>query len=248
VDPQNIITNQFPPPVVIEALLVDDHPVKNTAGLSGMQIPPGRHRFEFQYTGLSFIAPEKMQFRYQLEGIDHEWINAHARRVATYNYVPPGQYTFQVIACNSDGVWNNLGARTTFKVLPYYWQTLQFRILAGMMVIAATSGIAWFGAQQRIRRKLERSERQRAVEHERARIANDIHDDLGTHLTRITMLSESARGELDDPHQAENELNQIYDTARELTRAMDEIVWAVNPKHDTLDSLVSYLEQFGKGG
>jgi signal transduction histidine kinase len=246
VDPQNIITNQFPPPVVIEAVLVDDRPVKNTAVSPGLQIPPGRHRFEFQYAGLSFIAPEKMQFRYQLEGFDREWVNAQTRRVATYNYVPPGQYTFQVIACNSDGVWNNLGAKITFKVLPYFWQTLQFRILAGMMVIAASSGIAWFGARQRIRRKLERSERQRAIEHERARIANDIHDDLGAHLTRITMLSESARAELDDPHQAEIELNQIYDMARELTRAMDEIVWAVNPKHDTLDSLVSYLEQFAQ--
>jgi signal transduction histidine kinase/ligand-binding sensor domain-containing protein len=246
VDPQNIITNQFPPPVVIEALLVDDHLEKYAAGSPVLQIPPGRHRFEFQYTGLSFIAPEKMQFRYQLEGFDREWVDAQTRRVATYNYVLPGQYTFKVIACNSDGVWNNLGARITFKVLPFYWQTLQFRILAGVMVIAASSGIAWFGTRWRIRRKLELSERQRAIEHERARIANDIHDDLGTHLTRITMLSESARGELDDPHQAEIELNQIYNTARELTRAMDEIVWAVNPKHDTLDSLVSYLEQFAQ--
>ncbi len=246
VDPQNIITNQFPPPVVIEAVLVDDRPEKTPAGSPVLQVPPGRHRFEFQYTGLSFIAPEKMQFRYQLAGFDQEWVNAQTRRVATYNYVPPGQYTFQVIACNSDGVWNNLGAKITFKVLPYYWQTLQFRILAGMMVIAASSGIAWFGTRWRIRRKLELSERQRAIEHERARIANDIHDDLGTHLTRITMLSESAQGELDDPRQAEIELNQIYDTARELTRAMDEIVWAVNPKHDTLDSLVSYLEQFAQ--
>ena len=246
VDPQNIITNQFPPPVVIEAVLVDDRPVKNTAGSPVLQIPPGRHRFEFQYAGLSFIAPEKMQFRYQLAGFDQEWVNAQTRRVATYNYVPPGQYTFQVIACNSDGVWNNLGAKIIFKVLPYYWQTLQFRILAGIMVIAASSGIAWFGTRWRIRRKLELSERQRAIEHERARIANDIHDDLGTHLTRITMLSESARAELDDPRQVESELHQIYDTARELTRAMDEIVWAVNPKHDTLDSLVSYLEQFAQ--
>ena len=187
-----------------------------------------------------------MQFKYRLDGYDREWVNAQTRRVATYNYVPPGQYTFQVVACNSDGVWNNLGAKITFQVLPYYWQTLQFRILAGAMVIAASSGIAWFGARLRIRRKLELSERQRAIEHERARIANDIHDDLGTHLTRITMLSESARAELDDPRQAESELHQIYDTARELTRAMDEIVWAVNPKHDTLDSLVSYLEQFAQ--
>ena len=83
-------------------------------------------------------------------------MNAQTRRVATYNYVPPGQYTFQVIACNSDGVWNNLGASITFEVLPYFWQTLQFRILAGIMVIAASGGIVWFGTRRRMRRKLER--------------------------------------------------------------------------------------------
>ena len=143
VDPQNIITNQFPPPVVIEAVLVDDHLVKNTAGSPVLHIPPGRHQFEFQYSGLSFIAPEKMQFKCQLEGFDNEWLNAQTRRVATYNYVPPGEYTFRVIACNSDGVWNNIGARFTFDVSPYYWQTLRFRILAGMMMVAASSGIAW---------------------------------------------------------------------------------------------------------
>jgi signal transduction histidine kinase len=95
-----------------------------------------------------------------------------------------------------------------------------------------------------MRRKLERLERQRAVEHERARIAHDIHDDLGATLTRITMLSDPARIEAEGPPQAAANLNRIYDTARELTRSMDEIVWAVNPQHDTLDSLVAYLEKF----
>ncbi len=94
-------------------------------------------------------------------------------------------------------------------------------------------------------RKLERLERQRAVERERTRIAKDIHDDLGASLTRITMLSQSARVELEHSPAA-SDLDRIYDTARELTRAMDEIVWAVNPKHDTLDSLATYLGKFAQ--
>ena len=93
-------------------------------------------------------------------------------------------------------------------------------------------------------RKLERLEQQRAVERERARIAQDIHDDLGVHLTRITMLSESASEELDDPAGARRTSARFIDTARELTRSMDEIVWAVNPRHDTMESLASYLEKF----
>jgi signal transduction histidine kinase len=97
-----------------------------------------------------------------------------------------------------------------------------------------------------LHRKLERLERQQAIERERARIAKDIHDDLGASLTRITMLSQSVRGEVEESAPAAEDLDRIYSTARELTRAMDEIVWAVNPQHDTLDSLATYLGRFAQ--
>jgi len=107
------------------------------------------------------------------------------------------------------------------------------------------SGGLWI-ARRRMRLKLERLERLRAVEHERARIAQDIHDNLGANLTRISLLTESAHNELENPAQAAAQLERIYGTTRELTRAMDEIVWAVNPQHDTLDSLASYLGNFAQ--
>ena len=246
VDPQNVEKNFLPPPVVIEAVRVDDHLVAGTTNAGPLRIPPGRHRVDFQYTGLSFVAPEKVRFKYRLAGLDTEWVDWGTKRIVNYNYIPPGNYTFRVIACNNDDVWNDQGAGIAFDVLPYFWQTLWFRVLALALTIAASGGFVWFIARRRMRRKLERLEQQRAVEHERARIAHDIHDDLGAHLTRITMLSESASGELDNPARAAAGLNQIYDTARELTRAMDEIVWAVNPRHDTLESLVNYLEKFAQ--
>ena len=187
-----------------------------------------------------------MQFKYRLNGFETEWINAGDQRTVNYNYIPPGHYSFQVIACNNDGIWNKTGASLPFSVLPYFWQTLWFRILAWIGIVTASGGLVWFETRRRMRRKLERLEWQRAVEHERARIAHDIHDDLGAHLTRISMLSESARSELDNPERAAAGLNQIYKTAHELTRAMDEIVWAVNPRHDTLEGLTSYLEKFAQ--
>jgi signal transduction histidine kinase len=95
--------------------------------------------------------------------------------------------------------------------------------------------------RSRSRRRLERLEAQRKLEQERARIAKDIHDDLGASLTHITMLSQSARAHLGDLPEAGAEVDQIYGTARELTRSMEEVVWAVSPKHDTLDSLANYL-------
>jgi signal transduction histidine kinase/ligand-binding sensor domain-containing protein len=247
VNPRDVEANPLPPPVVIEEVRVDDQPLpREESSSSPLKIPPGRHRFEFQYTGLSFVDPEKVRFQYRLNGFEKDWVNAGTKRTVNYNYIPPGTYSFQVIGCNNDGVWNETGASIPFSVLPYFWQTLWFHILAWTMIVAASGGLVWFDTRRRMRQKLERLEWQRAVEHERARIAHDIHDDLGAHLTRISMLSESARGELDNPERATAGLNQIYDTARELTRAMDEIVWAVNPRHDTLEGLASYLEKFAQ--
>jgi signal transduction histidine kinase/ligand-binding sensor domain-containing protein len=247
INPLDVGFNPLPPPVVIEKMQVDERPLMVEQSSSKLlTVPPGRHRFEFQYTGLSFVDPEKVQFQYRMDGLEKDWVNAGTKRTANYNYIPPGNYTFEVIACNNDGIWNKTGADIHFKVLPYFWQTLSFQILVGIVIVAASGGLVWFGTQRRMQRKLERLEWQRAVEHERARIAHDIHDDLGSHLTRIAMLSESARGELDDPEQAIIGLNKIYDTVRELTRAMDEIVWAVNPRHDNLEGLTSYLEKFAQ--
>jgi signal transduction histidine kinase/ligand-binding sensor domain-containing protein len=246
IDPQNATTNELSPPVLIEGLLVDNQPVAGLASLSPLKIPPGHHRFEFQYTGLSFAAPEKVRFKHRLDRLDADWVDAGTKRTAEYPYIPPGDYTFRVIACNNDGVWNETGASLAFTVLPYFWQTTWFRMLGMSEIILFTGAGAWYGTRRRMRRKLEFLEHQQAVERERTRIAKDIHDDLGASLTRITMLSQSVRGELGNSPEATIQVDQIYSTARELTRAMDEIVWAVNPENDTLDSLASYLGKFAQ--
>lgn len=213
---------------------------------TALQVPPGRRRVEVQYAGLSFIAPDKMAFRYKLEGLERDWQDAGAQRVATYSYLPPGHYTFRVIACNNDNLWNEAGASLALVVAPYFWQTWWFQaVLLGCGAAAVGAAVLW-ATRRRLRRKLEQLERQRALERERARIARDIHDDLGASLTRITMLSQSVRGEVEGQPQTSADVDRIYDTARELTRAMDEIVWAVNPTHDTLDSLVTYLGRFAQ--
>src|SRR5207302_6183095 len=133
-----------------------------------------------------------------------------------------------------------------FSVLPWFWQTLWFKT-AALTIGAALVAVAVLAVtRRRLRRKLEALEQQRALERERARIARDIHDDLGASLTSITMLSQTVRSELEAEPQTVADVDQIYRTARELTRAMDEIVWAVNPKHDTLDSLATYLGRFAQ--
>ncbi|MDW8310092.1 MAG: two-component regulator propeller domain-containing protein, partial [Verrucomicrobiales bacterium] len=246
VNPDRVWTNPLPPPVWIEALLVEGQPTELPPPVGVVQIPPGRRRLEFQFTGLSFVVPEKVRFKYRLEGLESEWLDAGAARKVNYSYVPPGKYTFRVIACNNDGVWNETGAQLALVVQPFFWETLGFRVALGSLALAAVAGGVWFETRRRLHRKLERAERQRAIERERSRIARDIHDDLGASLTRITMLCQTARADLHRPEQAAEDLDRIYGTARELTRALDEIVWAVNPRHDTLDSLANYLGRFAQ--
>jgi signal transduction histidine kinase len=256
IDPRNVRTNPIPPKVVIEELLVDGG-AKNwlapqsRAGKAldeepAVTIPPGARRFQFRYTALSLVAPERVRFRYRLAGLEKGWEEAGPARTADYSPLPPGPYVFQVAACNNDGVWNMSGASVALTVLPYFWQTWWF----GTAIVLAASGMVAASVRsvtkRRMRRKLETIERQRLLERERTRIAKDIHDDLGASLTRITLLSQTARADLENPARAEADLEQIYQTARELTRAMDEIVWAVNPQHDTLDSLVTYLGRFAQ--
>ena len=247
VDPAKVILNSLPPPVIIEEVRVDDRPLTIGAlGAAPSKIPPGRHRFDFQYTALSFISPEKMQFKYRLTGLDNAWINAGTKRLASYDYIPPGSYSFQVIACNNDDVWNQTGASIAFSILPFFWQTMWFRFTGLAALLAISGGAVWFDTRRRMNRKLEQAERQRDIERERTRIARDIHDDLGSRLTSITMISESARAEIDHPDQVAKGLGRIYDTARELTRSMDEIVWALSPRHDTLESYATYFEKFAQ--
>jgi ligand-binding sensor domain-containing protein/signal transduction histidine kinase len=271
VDLANVTTNAVPPPVVIEELLLDGTktnnwlralPVSASAASPGpgspgavragsgiakpLRIPPGYRRFEFHYTALSFIAPDKVRFRRKLEGLQNDWVDVGGKRSVEYPFLPPGNYTFKVIACNNDEIWNETGASVAFTVLPHFWQTIVFQgssMAAGVGTVAV--GILWT-VRRRHRRKLEYLERQNALERERARIARDIHDDLGASLTRISMLSETVRGELQSIPAAAGEVEQIHSTAREITRAMDEIVWAVNPKYDTLDSLAAYLSRFAQ--
>jgi len=242
VNPNEVRINQLPPPMALEEVLVDGQPVTNAS--PPLRILPGRNRLEFHYTALSLVAPEKVRFKRRLEGLEKDWVDAGVRRVANYSFVPPGDYVFRVIAANNDGVWNETGIALPFTVLPHFWQTWWFHFLGGLMTVLLVSGLVWFDTRRRLRRRLEKLEREQAVERERTRIAKDIHDDLGASLTRITMLSQSVRGETQIPEYVSTNLERIFSTARELTRALDEIVWAVNPRHDTLDSLANYLSRF----
>jgi streptogramin lyase len=180
IDPSDVKKNQLAPPVVIEELMVDGQSLPELQRATvPLQIPPGRHRFEFRFTGLSLTVPEKVRFKHRLEGLEPEWGEPDSKRSADYSYIPPGDYTFRVMACNNDGVWSDNQTALRFTVLPLFWQTWWFRMLYVISGGAVVAGTVIFATRRRLERKLERLEQQRALERERARIAKDIHDDLG---------------------------------------------------------------------
>ena len=259
-DPHARLADALAPPVALEETYVDGTALEltrtpaapsaensvpaETATTNQVVLRPGRHRLEFLYTGMSFSAPERVRFRYRLEGLDPDWVEAGTRRTAFYNYVPPGNYRFRVIACDSGGAWNEAGASLDLVVLPHFWQARWFIVLTGACILGTVGGAARVLERRKAQRRLRQMEQERALERERARIAQDLHDDLGSSLTRISLLSDLAKADKDNPSLVEAHAQKISHSAGQTVRALEEIVWALRPGSDSLQSLVEYITHF----
>lgn len=251
VDPAQQQLSLRPPPVLIEQVTLDGTalaPHPPPAGeddpeeyLPRVELPPGSVNLELAYTAPSFTAPNRVRFRYRMEPLDATWQDAQGRRAAYYMRLPPGRYTFRVSACNPDGIWNETGAALAVIVHPYFWQTWWFLVGLGVAVVAGIGAGVRFATQRKYARQMAALEMKAAIEQERSRIAKDIHDDLGANLTQITMLSEMGETALSDRGRAAQHFDRIARHARRGVQSLDEIVWAVNPKNDTLPRLVDYI-------
>jgi len=230
IDPATMTTNAQPPPVMIEAIKIDNETVRidNENGAAtrsepAFQITPRQQNFEIQYTALSFINSENLRFKYKLEGLDRDWVEAGTRRTAYFSYVPPGKYTFRVIAANSDGVWNTEGKSVRITVLPPFYRTWWFLTLAAL----GAGGAVFAAFKSRVRQIEHRQAAQQAFarqllesqEAERKRIAAEIHDGLGQTLAIIknrALLGESTSTDLDSARE------QFDLIAAQSTQAIDE--------------------------
>jgi ligand-binding sensor domain-containing protein/signal transduction histidine kinase len=180
VDPAHFPVNLVPPPVAIERFAVDDRDQPLRGAGESVPVPAGHNHFQFDYAGLSFVAPQKVRYRFMLEGFDHNWTEAGSRRIAYYTNIPPGHYTFRVQAANNDGVWNTQGAALGFDLRPHFYQTVWF--YAALAVALGAVLLLLF------RLRLLRAEREfRAVLGERNRIAREIHDTLAQGYVGISV-------------------------------------------------------------
>jgi signal transduction histidine kinase/ligand-binding sensor domain-containing protein len=251
VDPAQLTSNTNPPPVIIESIWVDSqlqgHETLRSPVMRDVVIPAAKESLEIHYTSINLPAPDLGQFKYRLTGHENNWMTVEPqRRYARYSKLPHGHYTFEVKACNEDGLWNEVPAVLTVTVLPPFWQTWWFISGTSLCFLAMIVGSVHYVSTQKLQRQLAALRQQELLEKERARIARDLHDQLGANLTQVALLGELAETDKDLPNEVEAHAKQISQTARETTRALDEIVWTVNPSNDTLDGLINYVCKYAQ--
>jgi ligand-binding sensor domain-containing protein/signal transduction histidine kinase len=267
-NPADLADNQHPPPVIIEEARIDDevvgeyrlapgvatdatavpaaHVPASPVSLGGSDaaegppriiVQPHQRRIEFRYTGLSLAAPAKVRFRHRMEGFDPDWVYPGTDREVSYTRLPPGDYRFRVSACNGSGVWNETGASLAVGVLPAFHQTWWFRVLVLAGVAGGVSGVVFLLLHLRVARMNQ-------LARLRGRIASDLHDEIGSNLGGIVLLSDLARQAPAIPPEAQTSLAEIHATAQRTATAMRDIVWFLNPDFDTLTDMVARMREF----
>jgi signal transduction histidine kinase/ligand-binding sensor domain-containing protein len=234
VNPNDLRVNRLAPPVHIEEVLVNGQAItatgQGTLPPRRIDVPAGQHYFELRYTALSFTAPDKVRFRWRLHGAEREWVGGGPERVATFSYLPPGNYQFSVVACNNDGIWTEATAELELIVPPFFWQTWWFKLASAL----AIAGVLFLYYSVRM-------DRLRALQRLRLRIARDLHDEVGANLGSVSLLAQmmETNPNAEDARQVRGIVSQTVDTLRD-------IVWFIDPTHERLSDLVVRLRDTAK--
>ena len=241
--PSKLKDNPYVPPVVITDFNIFNNPVpiglKNSplkeyiGKTDEIKLSYYQNVFSFEFAALDYTAPNKNQYAYMMEGFDKGWVKSGNRHFVTYTNLDPGNYTFYVRGSNNDGVWNTEGASIKIIILPPFWRTWWFifcSFIAGGFLIV-------FLISYRIRHLLN-------IERFRTKLAADLHDNIGSSLTEISIISEVISKKLESFDAAAESINYlkiISDKSRSLIDNMSDIVWLVNPKRDSLYDLILRL-------
>jgi signal transduction histidine kinase/ligand-binding sensor domain-containing protein len=215
--------------------------LNDTAAASIFTLNSTVYSMEFRFTVAELGEPEALHFQHYLEGIDPRWVDNGSDRVVRYGRMPYGKYQFRIRASRGDNNWYEMETPFAFQLEPPLWLSSAAMLFYGLLIL----GLVMLGVRQisvrRLRRTLARLAQQQAMEKERMRIAQNMHDEIGSKLTRISFLSELVSSGKEPS--GEN-IRSIATTSRKLLQTLDEIVWAVNPQNDTVEYLASYLGHY----
>ncbi len=224
IDPRHLPFNKLPPPVHIERIVADG---KTHDAESGLRLPPHVRDLEIEYTALSLVVPEKVHFRYRLEGQDADWKEVVNDRRVQYSNLAPGPYRFRLMACNNSGVWNEAGDTLDFSIAPAYWQTNWFRALC----VAAFLALLWGLYQVRLRQMARQFNMTlEARVNERIRIARDLHDTLLQSFHGLLLRFQAAANLLPE---------RPKEARRTLEGAIDQAAQAITEGRDAVEGLRS---------
>lgn len=247
----DIVANTNPPPVTIQALILDGMDLVtnalNRAVPESIEMPAGSESLEIHFAGINLNAPEKTRFRYRLENHESAWNEISGNSgMARYTRLPADDYTFRLISANEAGPWSETGVTLAIVVLPPFWQTWWFVAMMSLAALGSVVAMVHYISTQKLQRQLASLRQQEALERERGRIARDLHDQLGANLTQVALLGELAEADKHQPEEVQSHARQISQTARDTTHALDEIVWTVNPANDTLEGLANYICKYAQ--
>jgi ligand-binding sensor domain-containing protein/signal transduction histidine kinase len=228
---------RLPPPILISGLRIAGkaHRVSELGEteVTQLQLVPNQTDVQIDFVGLSFGMGEALRYQFMLEGVEREWGVPTAQRSVNYANLRPGTYRFLVRALTADGLPSSSPAIVAFTILPPVWQRWWF-----LALVALTASLAVYSLYRyRVARLLE-------LERVRTRIATDLHDDIGSSLSQVSVLSEVIRRRIGDKPAVAEPLSMIANLSRDLIDSMNDIVWAINPKRDRLSDLTQRMRRF----
>lgn len=242
--PNHVLPNPNHPAVALTSFSVQDKEADwlgNPVVLQEVSLPYQISALSFDFAALEFTDPEKNNCRYRLEGVDEQWVESGNKYFARYSGLTPGHYRFVVKAANNDGVWGEPVVLLNIHIATPWWEQWWFTLFAGLLITLLVFLAIRYFTTRKLKIRLQQLE---AVNAERIRIAKDMHDDLGSGLSKIAIMSELLRYNAKNDDTLMNQVNRIADTASELVDNMGQIVWTMNAGNDTLENLLAYLRQY----
>jgi len=211
-----------------------------------IKLNPGQNVFSIEFTATSFTNATQNRFAYMLENLDKDWIfTDYKKRNTTYTNLQPGKYVFKVKASNSENIWGVEETSLKIIILPAWWQTGLFKAALAGSLSALIFFVIRYYFRQKLKLQQEQFERERAIEAVRARISEDIHDEIGSGLTKISLMSQRIRMTIENKKELNPELLQkLTESSKEVVGNLGEIIWTVNPKYDNLPSLLAYIRNY----
>ena len=235
--PEDLTDNRFIPSVEItdfklrnQSVIPDDNksPLKKPVFLTDkIELAYSDNMISFEFASMDFTSPEKNLYRYRLEGFDKDWIQSANNHAATYTNLDPGRYTFTVLGSNNDGVWNEKGKSIQLIILPPWYMTWWFRIGLGLLIAA----LLYLFYRYRLRQAMK-------IQNVRNRIAQDLHDEIGSNLSNISIFSTVGSSNLEDKEEINSLFKLIKDYTQTSMEAMSDIVWMINAKNDRFENII----------